>query len=178
MIKLNCETPDKLRLQDMTPFQGDLKKRTPQEIEELGKTLVSDGLTMPFAIWKHEGKNYILDGHGRLEALIRLSMQTPDILTEEFPCLMIQAEDEQTARKLLLQITSQYGHVTKKGVIAFTASIPSYKAPVVCKAIGVRHRNKAPEQDLFQMVRIKVPISKVPEIREILKKCTFIEVLD
>lgn len=182
MIKINCTAPEQVRLHCLTPFQGELKKRTPQDIEALSTSLLEEGMMMPFAVWTtkdEEGneKRYLLDGHGRLEALIRLSMRDPSLLEQEFPCLSIEAEDVDSARKALCQITSMYGRINKKGVVAFTATIPDYKAPMVCKARGVLHRVKKVKSNLQAQIRIRVPIEREAELRALLSKVDFIEVL-
>lgn len=178
MIQIKCTAQDTVRLHDLTPFQGDLKKRTPKDIDALISSLMSEGLLMPFAIWQNDDKNFLLDGHGRLEALIRASLVDPKIIEQDFPCLKITAASEEDARKALLQITSSYGNVTKKGIVDFTASIADYHAPIVDKALK-RHRHnktlKSPKVDA--LVKIRVPFDKEAEVRHILSQIEYITVL-
>ena len=191
MIKINCETKDKLKLTDMVPFQGNLKKRTPQDIKELSESLKTEGLMMPFAIWKKpleqnpeaetavtENNLYLLDGHGRKEALIRMSMDDPELLETEWPVVYIDAPDEDSARKALLQITSSYGKVTKQGYKQFCVSIPDYKAPVIQKFVAkpVADKPKATvKQPDYVIIKIKVKRDKVEQVKEVFKSFDFIE---
>lgn len=181
MIKINCESSDTLKLTDMVPFQGSLKKRTEQDIKELTDSLVSEGLMMPFAIWKHEGKNYLLDGHGRKEALTKLAVEDAKMLSEEWPVIYVNAETEDEARKALLQITSAYGKVTKSGYKQFCVSIPDYHAPVINKFMPKPVKVKTPEQVKPKqdktVLRIRVMNDRVNQVLEIFKQFNFIEVL-
>jgi hypothetical protein len=131
MIKVKCSTPDTLCVTQMTPFQGDLKKRTAKDINELVASINTDGLLMPFAIWHNGDSNMILDGHGRFQAIMQIVMtQDATVLTQELPVLVIDAASEEEARKVLLQITSTYGKIKKEGVIKFASSVVS-NAPVL-----------------------------------------------
>lgn len=177
MIKINCESNSTLKLTDMVPFQGNLKKRTAQDIKELTDSLVSEGLMMPFAIWKHDDKNYLLDGHGRKEALIKLAVDEPSMLTEEWPVIYVNAETEDGARKALLQITSAYGKITKTGVKQFCVSIPDYKAPSIAKFVSKPVKAKeakpqATESDPKRPVvlKIRVPAERVEEFKKIMNE--------
>jgi hypothetical protein len=182
MIKINCESSDTLKLTDMVPFQGNLKKRTDQDIKELTDSLLAEGLMMPFAIWKHEGKNYLLDGHGRKEALTKLAVEDASMLSEEWPVIYINADTEDEARKALLQITSSYGKVTKQGYKQFCVSIPDYKAPVISKFIpkpvkvSKSEQAQKPKSDKT-VLKIRVVNERVNQVLEIFKQFNFIEVL-
>ena len=136
MVKVNCVAQGKIRLSECTPFQGNLKRRTETEISELMRSIKTEGMMMPFAVWQNGGRNYLLDGHGRYEALKRLALFEPDINGEEFPCIFIEAESEEDARKALLQITSSYGKITRVGVRQVTATIPDYRAPSINRFVA------------------------------------------
>lgn len=180
MVKVNCESKDSLKLVEMAFFQGNLKKRTQQDIDSLKESIVNEGLMMPFAVWTHEDKNYLLDGHGRKQALMQLCDQDPDILEQQWPVIYISAETEDDARKALLQITSQYGKVTKQGVKQFCVSIPDYKAPVINKFIPKPVSDKPVKQAKTSdkvILKIRVTREKLEQVREVFKQFDFIEVL-
>lgn len=181
MLKINCESDATLKLTDMVAFQGNLKKRTDEDISALQESLKTEGLMMPFAVWKHEGKNYLLDGHGRKEALIRMATATPELLNAEWPVVYVNAGTEDGARKALLQITSSYGKITKAGVKQFCVSIPDYKAPVISKFVSkpVTKNIKTVEKSISTktIIKIRVDNDKVEQVRSILKEFTFIEVI-
>jgi len=178
MINILCKAKDSIKLLDISPFQGNLKKRDGTDISELTKSLVSDGLVMPFVIWRHDNKNSLLDGHGRLEALLLLSVEQPDILKQEFPCLFVQAQTEAEARKALLQISSQYGKMTKKGVLEFTASIPEYVTPSIQKYVAPVQKVPTIKKDLaHKIIRIRIPADKYDAVKSTLSQISYIEVL-
>lgn len=181
MIKINCDVETKLKLVDMTPFQGDLKKRTQQNLDALKDSLLTEGLLMPFAVWCHDGKNMLLDGHGRREALIQLALSDVTILDVEWPALFIKAETEDDAKKALLQITSSYGKVTKQGALSFVSSIPNYVAPSVSKYVntGNIYKEKKLKNNLSNKYVIKIQVSadRVEQVKDILKQIDYIKVL-
>ena len=170
MLKINCKTTDTVRLQSLVPFQGELKKRKKEDIDGLIKSLSEEGMMMPFAVWKHDDKCYLLDGHGRMEALLKLMMTDTDIITQELPCIYIDAPDEDTARKSLLQITSTYGRLSKKGILDFTATIPDYIAPVVLNAKPKLHKKRAVQNtEGYVQFTVKAPKDIEGKIKEVLK---------
>lgn len=137
MVGIKCSLNESaVTITDLKNFQGGLKKRSTQDIDLLIASIKEDGLLMPFAIWND---CRLLDGHARFEALIKMALDDSTILTQSFPAIRIQADTEEDARKALLQITSSYGHVTKKGLVNFVSTIPNFKstAPIVIKTIGV-----------------------------------------
>lgn len=180
MIKINCSTKDTIKLTECTPFQGNLKTRTPQDIGDLKSSLVEEGLMMPFAVWLHDDKKYLLDGHGRKEALVQLAVEDASLLSVDWPCVYITADTEEDARKALLQITSSYGKITKLGVKQFTASIPDYIAPSIKKfVVPAKKATKveaAVNQDK-QVVRVRVRKDKLEEFINVLKTVDYVEVL-
>lgn len=178
MIKVMCQTPEVIRLGELTPFQGDLKRRTSKDIMSLADSIKAEGLLMPFAVWKHEGINSLLDGHGRYQALTELALQDNEIATQSFPVIYIEAETEEQAKKSLLQITSSYGKVTREGAIKFCSSIPSYKAPAINKFVHKKSvTNKMPEQKNEQIIRIAVPNDKAQAVLDLFKSVSYIRVI-
>lgn len=178
MVKIMCSTRDGIALKDIVPFQGTLKRREQSDISELKASILREGLLMPFAVWRHDGKDFLLDGHGRLEALLQLAVENNDILEEAFPVVFVQAETEEEARKALLQITSSYGKITKKGAVEFMAKIPDYVAPSVKRYVSVpKARVNGPAMPDKQVIRISVPKDKAKDVRKVLASIDYIEVL-
>ena len=118
MIQVKCEAPFKIKLEDMTPFQGSLKSMTDKNYEKLKNEIVKHGFAVPFFLWhdKQAGKHYILDGHQRYIVLHELLDEGVE-LPSEWPAVRIEATDAKDARRKLLTITSQYGTVSKKGLL-------------------------------------------------------------
>ena len=178
MIKIMCQTPEVIRLGKLTPFQGDLKRRTSKDVMSLANSIKDEGLLMPFAVWRHEGVNSLLDGHGRYQALTELALQDNEIATQDFPVIYIEAETEEQAKKSLLQITSSSGNITKEGAIKFWSSIPSYKAPAINKFVHKKPvAHKMPEQKSEQIIRIAVPNDKAQAVLDLFKSVSYIRVL-
>lgn len=182
MLKIRCKSEDHTTLSVLRQFQGTLKKRSGEDIEKLSASILSDGLLMPLAIWNHDEICSILDGHARYEALIRMSIDDPTILEQPIPIILINAEDENEAKRMLLQITSSYGTVNKKGLISFVASIPDYtvqSAPIVVKTLGIG-KIQAPqhvkEPDTV-VLRLEVHKEMVGKLTEVLKNVEGVRVL-
>ena len=183
-MEIKCTTKDTIKLTECVPFQGNLKKRTPQDIAELKDSLLREGLLMPFAVWDHDDKKYLLDGHGRKEALVQLAVEDASLLNVDWPCIYIRADTEDDARKALLQITSSYGKITKTGVKQFTVSIPDYKAPSIAKFVAKSVTKKVEAVDPVQrpnqdkvVLKVSVTKDKVSEVKKILEQFDFIKVL-
>ena len=183
-MEIKCTTKDTIKLTECVPFQGNLKKRTPQDIAELKDSLLREGLLMPFAVWDHDDKKYLLDGHGRKEALVQLAVEDASLLNVDWPCIYIRADTEDDARKALLQITSSYGKITKTGVKQFTVSIPDYKAPSIAKFVAKPVTKKVEAVDPVQrpnqdkvILKVSVTKDKVSEVKKILEQFDFIKVL-
>ena len=109
MIKVMCQTPEVIRLQELTPFQGDLKRRTSKDIKSLASSILSEGLLMPFAVWKHDGVNSLLDGHGRYSALIELALEDNSISEQAFPVVYIEAETEESIHNHNAYACTEFG---------------------------------------------------------------------
>ena len=183
-MEIKCTTKDTIKLTECVPFQGNLKKRTPQDIAELKDSLLREGLLMPFAVWDHDDKKYLLDGHGRKEALVQLAVEDASLLNVDWPCIYIRADTEDDARKALLQITSSYGKITKTGVKQFTVSIPDYKAPSIAKFVAKPVTKKVEAVDPVQrpnqdkvVLKVSITKDKVSEVKKILEQFDFIKVL-
>lgn len=178
MVKVMCQTPEVIRLGELTPFQGDLKRRTEKDVTALADSIREEGLLMPFAVWKHKGVNSLLDGHGRLSALTEIALQDNSVATQEFPVLFIEADTEEQARKSLLQITSSYGKITRDGVMKFCATIPEYHAPSINKFVHKKTVNrKLPAQNNTHILKIAVNNDKLDAVLDLFKKCEYIRVL-
>ena len=99
-------------------FQGNLKDLTKQNYAKLKKSLEEFGFIVPMFLWKHEGEWKILDAHQRVRVLIKENAEP-----YELPYIEIEAADETDAKKKLLVISSQYGHLTQEGLDAFAFDI-------------------------------------------------------
>jgi len=116
-ILVTCDVKDFLPYTEIVPLQGNLKKRTPKQLEKICRSVIKHGWAFPEFIWNNEGKNYCMDGHGRQEAiplLIQKGYTIPLI-----PIVYVHAKNRAEAKELLLKCISQYGIVTKEGYFEF-----------------------------------------------------------
>lgn len=120
-IEINCTGSDTIQLHELTEFQGELKERSAGDVEKIIKSIKKHGFSFPFFVWKNDGKNNVLDGHGRLKALQQMAAAGEEI--PPLPCVYISAKDEAEAKEKLLKLNSQYGHMTAESVAAFLGDI-------------------------------------------------------
>ena len=180
MVDIKCEgVKTTLKLSEMVAFQGNLKKRTDKDIDELAQSIKTEGLLMPFAIWPSNDGYKLLDGHGRIKALQKLAEQDKGILEQKLPVIFIQKPTEEEARKALLQITSSYGKITKKGALDFVKTIPTYSAPAINKFVKYQHKpvTKPVKNDSIRIIKLQIPADKAEDIIATLKQFPEIKVL-
>lgn len=60
----------KIKLKDLKPYEKNAKIHTPEQIEQIKKSIKEFGMNDPIAVWGKD--NLIVEGHGRLEALKQL----------------------------------------------------------------------------------------------------------
>ena len=60
----------KIKLEDLKPYENNAKIHTPEQIEQIKKSIEQFGMNDPIGIWGKD--NIIVEGHGRLEALKEL----------------------------------------------------------------------------------------------------------
>ena len=116
-MEITCKTNDTLPLSALTEFQGGLKKRTEDDYNKIIKSINKYGFAFPFFVWQHDGINHVLDGHGRLGALQRMTDAGESI--PDLPVVFVNAKDEADAKNLLLRLNSTYGEMTAESVVAF-----------------------------------------------------------
>lgn len=116
-MEIRCTTEDHLELGELTEFQGGLKSRTDTDYAKIITSIKKYGFCFPFFVWRHDGINHVLDGHGRLGALQRLQQQGEQI--PALPVVYVDCADEEAAKNLLLRLNSQYGQMTVESVLEF-----------------------------------------------------------
>lgn len=120
-MRITCDTKDTLPLSALTEFQGGLKKRTADDTKKIEKSITDYGFATPFFVWKHDGINSVLDGHGRLQTLKEMQQRGENI--PALPVVYIDCANEAAAKNLLLRICSTYGEMTVESVEAFLGDI-------------------------------------------------------
>lgn len=116
-VVIACKGADSLALKQLEPFQDNLKILTAANYNMLKDEIIRDGFSEPISVWKHKGKFFILNGHQRVDALTR--MQKEGHVIPDLPVSYIEAQDIAQAKRKVLALTSQYGTMTKTGLIDF-----------------------------------------------------------
>jgi len=116
-IRIECRGAAALPLDAIKEFQGSFKRRSRKDIDMILTSIEKYGFSFPFFIWQSGEKNYCLDGHGRIQALRELRKQGVEL--PEFPVVFVDAKDDKEAKQKLLRLNSQYGQITKNGVMEF-----------------------------------------------------------
>lgn len=116
-ISIKCDTKDTLEIAEMTELQGNLKERNDIDYDKIKLSIIKFGFSFPFFVWRGEGKNYILDGHGRFGTLCK--MQKDGYIIPPLPVVYVDAESKTEAKEKLLRLNSQYGRMTKESVLEF-----------------------------------------------------------
>ena len=120
-ISIKCETKDYLKLEDMTVMQGNLKVREDSDYEKIKKSILTYSFSFPFFIWRSGKTNYLIDGTGRHDCLLR--MQEEGYIIPDLPVVYISCKDKKDAKQKLLRLNSQYGKMTKESVLEFAEDI-------------------------------------------------------
>lgn len=116
-IKIACKAAITLRLDQLVPFQGELKSLSEESFEKLKKSLLKYGVTFPFLVW-HEGADYnIIDGTQRERVLSAL--QDDGYIIPPLPAVLIDAANATEAREKILLASSQNGEITEESLYQF-----------------------------------------------------------
>lgn len=100
-----------------------LKSMKEEQLEKIKKSLINNGMSMPFTVWQKDSKNlYCLDGHHRLLALQSLiddGHEIPNMLPANF----IECKDNLEAKKIILIFNSHYAKINKTELYEFISDI-------------------------------------------------------
>lgn len=116
-IAINCTAAVNIDLADLTPLQGNLKELSEINFKKLSDSILTHGVTFPFFVWRHDGKNWILDGTQRDRVLKKMADDGYDI--PPLPCALIEAKDRREAAQKILLISSSYGRMTDEDLYEF-----------------------------------------------------------
>ena len=101
----------------LKPFQGDLKTLTEVNYLRLRNRIEKDGFNSPIHVWKDGEDLYTLDGHQRCRVLGKMEEEGYEI--PEIPCVTIEADGIEQAKRILLSHASQYGEMDRQGLYEF-----------------------------------------------------------
>lgn len=113
-IENNTDVTQLVLLEDIKEFQGNLKELSEVNYKKLRKSIVENGITMPFHVWEDlETKQLnLLDGHQRHRTL--KLMKADGFLIDQVPIVKVKADNWRHAKRILLSMVSQYGKVTRE----------------------------------------------------------------
>jgi hypothetical protein len=146
-MKITCKNKAVLCYQDIVGFQGDVKTHTPEEIDMLVRSIDEHGFFVPLYVWKQGGKNYCIDGHGRLAALAKLELRGDSI--PPIPVVFIEASSMTEAKKKYVEVNNVNGDF----------SMPDVKDFVKDLGLDMSQYN-IPGLDFSKPVTLKADLSK------------------
>jgi ParB family chromosome partitioning protein len=112
-IRVTCHTSEHCGIDKLEPLQGTLKKRTQKDLDQIETSILKFGMAFPFFYSEIGGRYYILDGHGRKQALLR--MRERGAVLPEMPVVRVEAASIEEAKQLLLRCESRYGLIDELG---------------------------------------------------------------
>jgi len=116
-IAIKCKAAITLRLDQLVPFQGELKSLSEDSFNKLKKSLLKYGVTFPFFVWQ-DGPTYnILDGQQRERVLTALKDE--GYVIPLLPVVLIEAANATEAREKILLASSQNGEITQESLYQF-----------------------------------------------------------
>lgn len=119
IVKINCRGAGELSIDFLTPLQGGLKTLLDDNYKKLRNVIAAEGITEPISIWEDpsSGKTMILNGHQRVHTLRK--MRDDGWVIPQIPVNMVEARDFDHAKRLVLQLTSQYGTINPESAFEF-----------------------------------------------------------
>jgi hypothetical protein len=121
-VKIECEGAGTLSVDLLTPTQGNLKTLATEDYEKFRLEIVEDGFSIPVAVWEdvETGKLQIIDGHQRVKTL--KMMRDEGFKVPEIPIVWVKADSFEQAKRKVLGAASQYGKLSRQGLIEFLGS--------------------------------------------------------
>jgi hypothetical protein len=116
-IKIECVTAETLPLNSLHEFQGNLKRLSNDNYKKLKGNILKLGFSFAFHIWRDGSSNFILDGHMRKQALVR--MRGEGFTIPNLPIVVVNASSYEEAKQKVLAGTSQYGEMTDESLLEF-----------------------------------------------------------
>jgi len=92
-------------------------KDSKRDVTKLKNAIRKSGWSFPVIVWN----NFVIDGAGRKKAVEEMIKEGDTI--PEIPYVEIEAENLQDAKAKALEVSSQFGEITKESFLAFTDDI-------------------------------------------------------
>lgn len=112
-ITVRCVGSELLPLEDLKPFQQDLKTLTKVNMGKLIRAMEARGFVAPFLCWRDPSDKtvYLVDGHQRHRALSFLAKAGTHSLPGKYPCVFVDVDNKKALAQVILYINSQYGEM-------------------------------------------------------------------
>lgn len=124
-LKVTVKGAGIVALDDLSPLQGELKTLDRENYERYRKSFIDFGISFVTHIWKHKGKNHIVDGHqGRFT--MRKMRDEEGWKIPGVPVAYVEAKSFEEAKRKVLIAASEYGKMNNKSLFEFAkeADIP------------------------------------------------------
>lgn len=118
VVRINIKNLINLKLEEINPFQEEIKILLPEDYEAFKKEMLADGFNFAPHVWQDVEHNYwLLDGHQRTECLNRMVAEGFEVST--VPCVEVVAETLEEARRMVLAAASTYGTMQEDALSRF-----------------------------------------------------------
>ena len=79
---------------ELTPYENNTRKHSPDDIEAIKKSILEDGFNDPIGIWGD--KNIIVEGHGR-------QIAAQELMLEKVPCIRLDHLTDKQRREYAIR---------------------------------------------------------------------------
>lgn len=117
-IKITVRGAEVVALAKLEAFQGDLKHISKEQYERLRKGILDLGFSFAPHVWKNDGKFHLLDGHQRIFVLKQM-VEIEGYKVAKIPVAVVEAANFAEAKRKVLAAASQYGVVSREGLVAY-----------------------------------------------------------
>lgn len=163
-LRVSIDTGYSMALDELTPFQNDMKTLNPENYLKLKGEIWETGFSFAVHVWgSPDGKFFILDGHQRVECLKRMCTEAGVADSEqEIPVVIVDAKDFREAKRKCLAAASQFGRFDVK---ALQKTLSEAELPTV-QAVKMFD---FPMVDLLNGTMFQIPTNKPAEERKIIQ---------
>ena len=124
-VKLALDTSriHMVKVDELMPFQGELKDLSNDNYERLSKEILETGFAFPIFAWEHNGAWFTIDGHQRLRTLKTMRDLGGITIPDELPVISVLADNAVLAKERILQASSMYGTMSEQGLYQFSEEV-------------------------------------------------------
>jgi len=118
-LYVSCKGQDLIPIEHLTEYQGNLAEMSKENYAKLKNAFIKYGICFALTVWKHEGKNFIIDGTGRFRTLTKMRQEGFEI--PPLPIVETECKDEAEAKRKVLLGRSEFHKTTDDGLSEFIA---------------------------------------------------------